>query len=376
MKKRYFSPAFKEKVVLQSYQVKSIKVFAEELGIRPSLLYTWRRASDSPLANQLEEIKRLKRKLLAQQRTLEIIKKSQAQNIATNKEKYQFVKENSATYSVIILCEALNISNSCYYRWLNIGDRVMDKLQLDNQKYALLIKEIFERSSQTYGSTRIKKALERKGHFISRKRVSRIMVANGWKSKHQRLFRYCSSNSAATDVPNLLNQQFEAKRLNEIWVSDLTYIPTIEGWIYLTIVLDLYDRKIISWTLSPERTASTTTVPAWQKALENRPITQPLIFHSDRGVEYTCNAFQEELENNPHVSISRSRQGNCWDNAVAESLFKTIKVELLQDYTFDSLEQATVLISQYIDNWYNQERLHSALNYQTPKEKEEAAKAA
>lgn len=349
MKKRYYSPEFKGKIVLQSYEVDNIKAFAGELGIRPSLLYTWRRASNTPLINQLQEIKRLKKVLKAQKLQLDIIKK------------------HSNTYPIEVMCKTLNVSSSSYYRWSYIGDKVTDKSKLDNQKYTPIIQDIFEKSNKTYGSPRSKAALERMGYTISRKRVYRIMLANNWKSKLAKTFRYTSVRaSPVCSIPNMLKQNFKV----ELWVSDITYIPTQQGWSYLTIVMDLYDRQIIGWCLSKERSAVTTTIIAWRKAIETRKINQSLIFHSDRGVEYTCNAFKQELENNPFVSQSMSRSGNCWDNAVAESFFKTLKSELTNNHDFKNFEEAEILISKFIDTWYNQERLHSALNYQTPKDKE------
>lgn len=371
MKKRYYSPEFKEKIVLQSYEIDNIKAFAGELGIRPSLLYTWRRASNTPLSNQLQEIKRLKKVLKAQKLQLDIIKKSQSEQLITRKDIYRFIKKHSNTYPIEVMCKTLNVSSSSYYRWSYMGDKVTDKRKLDNQKYTPIIQDIFEKSNKTYGSPRIKAALERMGHTISRKRVYRIMLANNWKSKLAKPFRYVSVRaSPICNIPNLLKQNFKVERLNEVWVSDITYIPTQQGWIYLTTVMDLYDRQIIGWCLSKERAAVTTTIISWRKAIETRKINQSLIFHSDRGVEYTCNAFKQELENNPFVSQSMSRSGNCWDNAVAESFFKTLKSELINNHDFKNFEEAETLISKFIDIWYNQERLHSALNYQTPKEKE------
>lgn len=371
MKKRYYSPDFKEQTILQSYEVDNVKLFAEELGIRPSLLYTWRRASNSPLANPLQELQRLRKVLKAQKLQLDIIKQSQSQKLRTRKEVYRFIKEHCSIYPVEVMCKVLCVSSGSYYYWLDLGDKIIDKRKLDNQKYTPIIQAIFEKSNRTYGSPRIKAALEKMGYFVSRRRVYRIMLANNWKSKLAKPFRYVSARaSSICNIPNLLKQNFKVERLNEVWVSDITYIPTQQGWIYLTTVMDLYDRQIIGWCLSKERSTITTTLVAWEKAIKTRTINQALIFHSDRGIEYTCNAFKHKLENNPFVSQSMSRSGNCWDNAVAESFFKTLKSELTNDYDFKSFEEAESLISKFIDVWYNQERLHSTLGYQTPREKE------
>lgn len=255
--------------------------------------------------------------------------------------------------------------------WLDRGDKIINKRKLDNEKYTPIIRAIFEKSNRTYGSPRIKVALDKMGYYISRKRIYRIMLANNWKSKLAKPFRYVSARSSPNyNIPNLLKQNFNVERLNEVWVSDITYIPTQQGWIYLTTVMDLYDRQIIGWSLSKERSIASTSLIAWEKAIQARKINKPLIFHSDRGIEYTCNVFKRKLKNHPFVSQSMSRSGNCWDNAVAESFFKTLKSELTNDYDFENFEEAEGLISKFINVWYNQERLHSTLGYKTPKEKE------
>ena len=138
-----------------------------------------------------------------------------------------------------------------------------------------------------------------------------------------------------------------------------TYIATREGWLYLTVIIDLFDRKVIGWSFSKGMTANETVIPAWRMAIGNRPITAPLLFHSDRGVQYACKTFRN-LINNPLVTQSMSRKGNCWDNAVAESFFKTLKVERVYQTSYSSREQAKIDLFEYIEIWYNQQRIHSA----------------
>jgi putative transposase len=148
-------------------------------------------------------------------------------------------------------------------------------------------------------------------------------------------------------------------------VSDLTYIRTQEGWLYLTAILDLADRKVVGWAMSEAMEAEVSTVAAWQMAVRNRPITKSLLFHSDRGVQYACQQFRKQLSDKP-VLQSMSRKGNCWDNAVAESFFKTLKTELIYHRKFATRQEARLAIFEYIEGWYNRRRRHSALGYRTP----------
>jgi putative transposase len=171
-------------------------------------------------------------------------------------------------------------------------------------------------------------------------------------------------------APNILGRDFYAEHTGKKWVSDLTYIRTREGWLYLTTIMDLADRKIVGWALSETMEAEQTTIAAWQMAIKNRPITPKLIFHSDRGVQYACNEFRRELMRFS-VEQSMSRKGNCWDNAVAESFFKTMKTEMVYHENFITRVQAKLAIFEYIEVWYNRKRRHSTLGYLTPQEFEQ-----
>jgi len=169
-------------------------------------------------------------------------------------------------------------------------------------------------------------------------------------------------------VENKLNRNFKVNEIGKVWVSDITYIWTEQGWLYLTIIMDLADRKIIGWSLSNTLKADQTVIPAWKMAILNRPIIDHLIFHSDRGVQYACNAFAHLLETHPRVSRSMSRKGDCWDNAVAENFFKLIKSEMVYHTMFKSREQAKMAVFEYIEIWYNRKRKHSALEYLSPEQ--------
>ncbi|MBO0951300.1 IS3 family transposase [Fibrella sp. HMF5405] len=209
------------------------------------------------------------------------------------------------------------------------------------------------------------------GIKASRNRVARLMRKAAIRSIMYKQYRVQTTDSSH-DYPvakNLLNRDLTATKPGQKWVSDITYIPTGEGWLYLTTVLDLADRKVIGWALSDTLKAIDTSVAAWRMALKNRRIKGELLFHSDRGVQYACTEFREQLKGLPVVQ-NMSRKGNCWDNAVAESFFKTFKSELVNHTDFPTRSVARLATFEYIEGWYNRRRKQSSLNYQTPAQQE------
>lgn len=263
----------------------------------------------------------------------------------------------------------LQISISGFYYWLKhpVGLRERKEQQL-----LASVKQVYQQSKCRYGSPRISFELREQGIMVSRPRVARLMRKYHISSIIRKKYRVqtTDSNHVFTVAENHLNRDFSTERLVEKWVSDLTYIKTAEGWLYLTVVLDLADRKVVGWALSETMEAESTTVAAFQMAVRNRPVTESLLFHSDRGVQYACHAFREQLEDLP-VQQSMSRKGNCWDNAVAESFFKTLKTELIYHCKFTTRQEARLAIFSYIEGFYNRERRHSALGYLTPSQYEE-----
>ena len=264
------------------------------------------------------------------------------------------------------MCEVLEISRSSYYNWLTGGissRKLNDNILMDK------IKTIFNQSKQTYGSPRITVELERLGHKVSRPKVARLMNRLGLKSKVKKKYRITTdSNHKFPIAPNLVKRDFTPDRINKVWVSDITYIRTKQGWLYLTVIIDLFDRQVIGWSLSKTMHAKNTIIPAWRMAITKRKITEELIFHSDRGIQYACNQFTNILKNHPLVKQSMSRKANCWDNAVAESFFKTLKTELIYHDSYQTRYQAEIAVFEYIEVWYNRKRLHSSLGYVAPME--------
>lgn len=262
------------------------------------------------------------------------------------------------------MCTILKVSKSGYYKWLKSGP---SKLWLENEKLALLIQSIFDDSYQSYGSPRIKEELQALGYKVSKPRVARLMKANQLFARRKKKFKITTDSKHNYPIaPNLLNQNFKVNRANQVWVSDITYIHTKQGWLYLTVIIDLFNRKIVGWSLSSNLTTEDTIIKAWYMAIKNQPINQSLIFHSDRGIQYASYRFTNIIKNyNGLVKQSMSRKGNCWDNAVAESFFKSLKVEWVYKHKYQLISQAELSIFEWIETWYNKRRRHSYLGYKT-----------
>lgn len=281
--------------------------------------------------------------------------------------KYEFIRENAEIFPVEKMCRIFQIHKSSFFRW-----RKRTPTERAERK-ALIISEIiriYHWSQFRYGSPRIAKELDSIGIKVSRKFVGQIMKENHLrsiaKSKYKKTTNPPRNNNSAE---NRLEQIFKAARTNEIWVSDITYIETDEDWIYLTVVIDLFDRKVIGWSISETMRAKDTSITSLTKALLNRPLqnNQELLFHSDQGKQYACREFIALLATNK-ITQSMSRKGNCYDNAIAESFFKTLKVELVYQNKYKTKEKAEKSITDYIENFYNTCRRHSALGNLTIEE--------
>lgn len=261
------------------------------------------------------------------------------------------------------MCGAFQISQSSYYHWLKHGTSERWK---ENESLLIEIMDIFEDSKRSYGSPRMTEELKVRGWNVSRPRVARIMKAAGLVARRRRKFIATTDSKHNYPVaPNVLDRHFSASKPGEVWVSDVTYVRTKRGWLYLTVIIDMHDRKVIGWAMSEGLTTAETIIAAWFMAITNRPITSELIFHSDRGVQYASEEFADILKANELITRSMSRKGNCWDNSVAESFFKSIKVEWIYTQIFEDQAQATLSIFEWIESWYNKRRRHSALGYKT-----------
>jgi putative transposase len=280
---------------------------------------------------------------------------------------FRFMSEHQGEFAVEKMCQVLGVCRSSYYEWLT---RKPSKRALENGVLRQTIQEIAEQAKWRLGSPKLALELKDRGIIVSRPRVARLMKSMGIRSVISKKFKVCTteSNHAFTPSMNLLNRDFTATQPGQKWVSDITYVRTQQGWLYLTVIMDLFDRKIIGWSMSKTLEAYPTVIAALRMAVGIRPLNpNELIFHSDRGVQYACEEFRRLLRKNQIIQ-SMSRKGNCWDNAVAESFFKIMKSELIYQLPIQNIGQAQVEIFEFIEIWYNKKRKHSYLNYLTPEQ--------
>ena len=264
------------------------------------------------------------------------------------------------------MCKVLKITRSAYYAWLEKteGKPVVDTLAEEvESKY-------FE-CKQRYGSPRLALELRAAGIKVSRTTVAKKLNAKGLRARSHKKFKVVTTDSKHNKAisPNLLDRNFDTDGRGKVWVSDITYIHTKEGFLYLTVIVDLYDRKVVGWALSEGMSTDETVLAAWWMALGNRPPKPSLIFHSDRGVQYASERFRNALKAKD-ARQSMSGKGDCWDNAVAESFFKSLKVEAIYGFQLKSKNCMKSEVFDYIEVWYNRKRRHSYIGFQTILEKE------
>ncbi len=279
--------------------------------------------------------------------------------------KYQFIVNHRSQFGVEKMCHAFQVSRSGFYSW---GKRSESKRSAENRLLLEGIRRFYEAANGLYGSPRITVELNDHGYACSRPRVARLMQKHSIRAKTSKKFKVTTNAKHKYPfAPNLLNQQFYSADPNMVWVSDLTYIHTWEGWLYLTVVLDLYNRKIVGWSMSKTMLAVDTTIKAFKMALRSYQPQPGLVFHSDRGIQYACDQFVEVAKGAKAIQ-SMSGSGNCYDNAVAESFFGTLKTELVHHEVYRTRDQARRSLFGYIEEFYNRVRKHSYLGYKTPDE--------
>jgi transposase InsO family protein len=287
--------------------------------------------------------------------------------------KYRFIQDHKHQYRLFKLCRVLRIARTSYHRWLH---RIPGKREQENQMLLDEIKTVHEKSRKTYGSPRITDKLREKGYTCSRPRVARLMRKHNIRAKTKRKFKVTTqSNHKYPISPDLVNQNFSATAPNKLWTSDITYIRTRQGWLYLTVILDVFNRQIVGWSMSNGLKANETTLPALRDAYSRKRPEPGLIFHSDRGVQYACHDFRRLLKKYK-MTQSMSGKGNCYDNAITESFIKTLKTELIYFENYQTRKQAKSSIFEYIEIFYNKERKHSSLGNKTPDEYLKLNKAA
>lgn len=281
--------------------------------------------------------------------------------------KYGFIQLHSSDYPITKLCRFLRVSRSGYYDWLT---RKPSRRAQANQQLLEHIRCIHQQSRERYGIMKCWQILLRQGIACGKHRVARLRALHGIYAKRRRRFVLTTrSKWTRNAAPNRLARQFKTDKPNQAWVGDVTFIPTRQGWLYLSVLLDLYSRKVVGWGMSKTNDGKLLE-DCLTMALTHRKPPSGLIHHSDRGSNYTAHAFQQRLIDN-NVVASMSRKGDCWDNAVAESFFSTLKNELTHEQNFDNHQTARAAIFEYIELFYNRQRLHQTLNYQTPDEFEQ-----
>ena len=280
--------------------------------------------------------------------------------------KFEFIQEYQTQFGIERMCQVLDVSQSGFYSW---RDRPDSPRQLSNDDLTTKIHMEFNKHKGRYGSPRITKSLNKQGIESSRNRIAAIMKKEGLKAKQKRRFRKTTdSNHNLPTAPNILSGNFECTVINSVWVSDITYIWTLEGWLYLCAILDLCSKKVIGWAIS-ENINSQLVLDAFWRAYKGEKPPPGIIFHSDKGVQYACYEMAQALKD-CDVIQSMSRKGNPYDNAVSESFFNTIKTEEVYHQTYITKQQARTCIFEYIEIYYNRVRLHSALGYLSPVEYE------
>jgi putative transposase len=260
------------------------------------------------------------------------------------------------------MCRSLEVSRSGYYAWFK---RPPSYRQLETRRLDMEIKAVYQAHKSRPGSPKIALELQERGMKVSRNRVARRMRQMGLRACTRRKFRVTTNSRHKYPVAdNLLQRDFSSDRPNRVWVSDITYVWTRQGWLYLAVFIDLFSRSVVGWSVSASL-GHEMVVKALKRAVWRRHPPEGLIIHSDRGVQYACRGFTEALDHHGFVQ-SMSRKGDCWDNAVAESFFKTIKTELIYQNTYFTRDQAKKEIFEYIESYYNGIRRHSTLGYKTP----------
>lgn len=277
--------------------------------------------------------------------------------------KCQFVDAEKARWSVVRMCKMLQFSPQTYYAWTKRGKSTKE---LSDEQLLVQIRAAFKASRGAYGSPRVHAALKAEGVCVGRNRVARLMRENGLRVLLRRGFRCTTTvrDPSHEVAPNSLDRDFTASAPNEKWVTDVTFIPTDEGWLYLATMLDLYNREIVGWAMD-DTNDQLLTKRALDMALQSHRPPKGLLHHSDRGSTYTAIDYRDALADNG-IEASMSRKGNCWDNSVAESFFATLKKELVYRTRYATRRQAAAAIFEYIEVFYNRIRLHSTLGYRTP----------
>lgn len=285
---------------------------------------------------------------------------------------YEFIRAEKASFPVRAMCRTLDASKSGYYEWL---DRGPSERQQRRSALAEKVAEAHEASRRTYGSPRIREALVQQGEVVSEKMVASVMQEIGLVARPRRAFRVTTDSRFTENLaPNLLDRNFVATRPNEVWVTDVTALPVLGGWVFLASIIDLYARRVVGWELS-ESNDTDLALAALRDAIRKRRPPPGVLHHSDRGSPYGSKGYIADLDQYGFVR-SMSRKGNCWDNACMESFFSTLKLERVDHRRYGTRDEAKRDVIEWIEIVYNRQRRHSKLGYRSPAQFEQLANAA
>ncbi|MBW1752932.1 MAG: IS3 family transposase [Deltaproteobacteria bacterium] len=372
-KRKHYSKQFKvDAVKLVTEQGYKVSEAARNLGIHHSSLRRWKNELETNSSQafsgkghmrpEKEDLHRLRKENKRLRMEREILKKAGGLLCQRVGVKFGFIRQQQKAYPVTVLCHVMGVSRSGYYKYLKTVHE--NKMDPDFELIAK-VREIHSDTRGSYGSRRMSSQLRDDGYDVGRYRARSLMNKAGVSVKRRKKFkRTTDSNHNQPVAPNLLNRQFEAARPDTVWCADITYLWTLQGWLYLAVVLDLHSRKIVGWAMSNRLTAPLVK-DALSMAYWRRKPEKGLIHHSDRGSQYAGNEYQKMLEQYGMV-CSMSRKGDCWDNAVVESFFHSLKTEWIADIIYKTRDEARSDVIRYIEMFYNSHRLHSFLGYKNP----------
>ncbi|WP_413518878.1 IS3 family transposase [Psychrobacter glacincola] len=353
----------------------NISATAKQLGIAMQTLSNWHNKAnqgkligteqyDPDLMTALQEIKQLKRQLKVAEEEREIFKKGDGVLCQAQLVKYAFIKNNDLFFSITTMCRVLKVKHSSYYDWLSLD---ISEQQIHRNQSELLVRAAHSETKARYGADRLHAKLIEQGHDISLYMVRSIKEEHDIKCRRHKRFKITTdSNHNKLVYPNILNQQFDAKHPNESWVSDITYIWTNEGWLYLAGVKDLYTKELVGYAINKRMTADL-VCRALNMAIKNKRPSQGLIVHSDRGSQYCSHAYHKIIKQH-NFKGSMSGKGNCFDNAPIESFWGTLKNELVYHQDYKTRFIAINDIIGYIELYYNQTRIQKSLGYKSPRQ--------
>ncbi|EPR1090116.1 TPA: IS3 family transposase [Serratia marcescens] len=372
-----FTPEFKEEAVRQiTERGYSVAEVSDRLGVSAHSLYKWLRAikpdnSEQHARDLVEaksEILKLRAQLKRTEEERDILKKGRAVLCKGARLKYRFINEHRTVWGVMTMCRVLNVARAGFYAWLHNPVSARDK---DNQRLLTLIRDSYSLSGGVYGYRRVHGDLNEIGETCGKNRVGRIMQLNRIKAVRGYKAPRRIAGRASVVAPNRVQRQFTVVRANQVWVADITYIRTWQEWLYLAVVIDLFARNVVGWSMKPTLSREL-ALDALMMAVWRRKPDSEVIVHSDQGSQYGGDDWQRFCRAN-NLAPSMSRRGNCWDNAVAESFFSSLKKERIRKRIYKTRDLARADIFDYIEVFYNRSRRHSHLGGVSPEAFEQAS---